>query len=220
MDFSKKTARLPEQKCIKAQYLLALPELAPGGRRAPIKLAQGLRGRAQHWSSAQPAIRPELPVLDTLLGHVGSGSAWATPAGDPDAAAAAWEEWDRTLELFRVMFDAPEAWSTTFQAGFSQALTPRELMALPGVACRTRWTGGDATLDAIGAVDWGRAGGTAVTDPPSYLATDAKPLLEQPSDAVVGPSSEGDWIISVVELLALAMLIACRGHLWAGELVF
>jgi len=220
MHFGKKTTRLPEQKCIKAQYLLALPELAHGCRRVPVKLVQELRGTAQHWSSAQPAIRPELPVLDKLLGSVSEGSAWAEPKGDQDAKDAAWEEWDRTLELFRVMFDAPEAWSTTFQAGFSQALTPRELMALPGVACRTRWTGGDATLGAIGAVDWGRAEGDSAAHMPTYMATEAKPLLEQLSDAIVGPSTEGDWIISVVELLALVALAAGRGHLWAGELVF
>eukprot|EP00959_Pyramimonas_sp_CCMP1952_P075160 1570414-Pyramimonas_sp.AAC.1 len=86
------------------------------------------------------------------------------------------------------------------------------------MARRTRWTGGDATSGAIGAVDWGRASESLAAGPPSYLATEAKPLLEQLSDAVIGPSSEDDWVISVVELLALVALAACRAHLWMDEL--
>eukprot|EP00959_Pyramimonas_sp_CCMP1952_P374157 7835780-Pyramimonas_sp.AAC.1 len=38
VNFSKKTTRLPEQKFITAQYLLALPELAHGVRRVPTSL--------------------------------------------------------------------------------------------------------------------------------------------------------------------------------------
>ena len=39
MDFNKKTVSLPEQKCMKAQHLLALPELRYGSRQIPKKLA-------------------------------------------------------------------------------------------------------------------------------------------------------------------------------------
>ena len=37
MNFDTKVVRLPEQKCIKAQYLLAMPELR-GSRKVPLKL--------------------------------------------------------------------------------------------------------------------------------------------------------------------------------------
>ena len=70
--------RLPEPKCSKAKYLLASPELQPSCRRAPAKLFQELRGSAQFWSAALPAIRPELPVIDRLLG---GSAAWAEPEG-------------------------------------------------------------------------------------------------------------------------------------------
>ena len=47
MNFSDKTTRLPDAKCVKAKYLLALPELAPGRRRVPARLVQELMGSAQ-----------------------------------------------------------------------------------------------------------------------------------------------------------------------------
>ena len=76
MNFTPKTVRLPEPNCVKGRYLLALPELQPGCREVPLKVVQELRSSAQFWCAAQPAIGPELPVMDRLLG---SGSAWAQP---------------------------------------------------------------------------------------------------------------------------------------------
>eukprot|EP00959_Pyramimonas_sp_CCMP1952_P245963 5140914-Pyramimonas_sp.AAC.1 len=52
------------------------------------------------------------------------------------------------------------------------------------------------------------------------MATDAKPLLEALSQAVGGESSEEDWIIAVVELLAVVALATKQGPKWEGELVF
>ena len=69
--------------------------------------------------------------------------------------ALAWDEFDGAIEMLRIMFDVPEAWSSTFESRFKQALAPRVRLALPGVAQRTRWTGGDATAATIGCIDWG-----------------------------------------------------------------
>ena len=44
MNFSAKTTRPPDAKCVKAKCLLALPELAPGCRRVPVRLVQELMG--------------------------------------------------------------------------------------------------------------------------------------------------------------------------------
>ena len=88
MDFQNKVASLPELKCIKAQHLLALPELQYGSRQVPKKLVQELRGSAQFWITAQPALGVELPALDKLLGGTGT---WAEPAGteaEPSRAKA------------------------------------------------------------------------------------------------------------------------------------
>ena len=120
----------------------------------PLKVAQELRGSAQFWCAAQPALGPELPVLDRMLA---SGTAWAGPKGTPEEQDAAWDEWHHTLEYMRALFGVPELWATTFHGSFGQMLTARERLALPGQAAKTRWTGGDATKEVIGAIDWGRA---------------------------------------------------------------
>ena len=116
----------------------------------PLKVVQELRGSTQVWCSAQPAIGPELPVLDRRLG---SSSAWAQPQGTPAEVEAAWDEWHQTLEFPRVLFDVPELWETTFHGSFGQMLSARERLTLPGQAAKTRWMGGDATKEVIGAID-------------------------------------------------------------------
>ena len=217
MDFGRATVRLPEPKCVKGQYLLALPELQAGCTQVRLKVAQELRGSAQFWSSAQPAISTELAVMDRMLVQDKKGSSWVCPPGGAEALADLWEEWHLTLELFRIMFADPLKWSTNFQAAFAQMLSPRERMALPGQGARVRWTGGDATLESVGAVDWGS---TTKGENPKYMATTAGPLLEQ-------LKAEADWvaadepaIIAVVELLAFIILAAARGDAWQEELVF
>ena len=216
MSFDTKVVRLSEQKCIKAQYLLAMPELR-GSRKVPLKLAQELRGCAQFWATAQPSLRPELSGLDRLLC---SGTSWAQPKGTPEEKELAWSEWDSTIELMRVMFEAPESWSSTFRASFSQALSVRELLAPPGVSRKTRWTGGGATMESIGAIDWGRATTAEEKGPPEYIAADARPLLETLSRVVAGAGAEEEWIIAVVELLAIVALATRQGEKWRDELIF
>ena len=218
-DVARQLIRLPEPKCVKAAHLLAMAELRFGCRRVPIKIVQELRGSAQFWVATQPAIKPELPVIDRLLGG-GLGAAWAEPKGTPEEVALAWDEWDQTLELLRVLFDAPEAWSSTFEASFISCLGPRERLALPGAAARTRWTGGDATKENIGSIDWGRSVAGNENEKPYYMAVEAAPLLSQLEDVLGHPSAEKDWIIAVVELLAFVALAAERGGQWRGELVY
>ena len=60
------------------------------------------------------------------------------------------------LELLRVLFDDPAVWSTSFTSSLTGLLTVRERLALPGEAQRVRFTGGDATLGRVGALDWGK----------------------------------------------------------------
>ena len=163
MDFGTQEVRLPEQKCIKAQFLLALPELQPGCREVRLKTAQESRGSARFRSTVQLAITPEIGALDHMLVQEQGGSAWVCPKGNQEEVEQAWDEWDQTLELFRVMFEIPEAWSSTFQASFPSLLSPRERMSLPGQEARTRWTGGDATKESTGAVDWCKNGEKSLT---------------------------------------------------------
>ena len=114
------------------------------------------------------------------------------------------------------MFADPEAWSSNFQASFKATLSMRERLALPGQQERVRWTGGDATLTSIGAVDW--EGGGSV---PAYLVAEARPLIEQLQKTAPGMAyAEEAEIISVVELLAYVVLAAVQGGEWKDRLVF
>ena len=86
----------------------------------------------------------------------------------------------------------------------------RERLALPGAAARTWITGGDATLDRIGAVDWGAKVFHAST-------------VGKYREALRGIASSGDEtdidIISIMELLAFVVLARHRKAHWDGELV-
>ena len=120
-----------------------------------------------------------------MLAQEDGSSQWVCPKGSKEAKEEAWQEWEATLELFRLMFDDPEAWKTTFKASFQSMLSTRERMALPGGAKATRWTGGDATKQTVGAVDWNKG-----RTQPLYLVAEAKDLLVQLQDYPEGPSDE------------------------------
>ena len=78
------------------------------------------------------------------------------------------------------------------------------------MAQRTRWTGGDATTDTIGCIDWGLALQGEAARVPLYMATEAAPLLSQLEDVLAQPGAEADWMIALVELLAFVALAAAR----------
>ena len=104
MDCQSMTCRLPEAKALKMRYLLALPELQWGCRKVKLRTARELRGLAQYASIVMPQLRPELPVLDTLLSETYSDGGYANPGGDERQRELAWRAWDETVELFRVFF--------------------------------------------------------------------------------------------------------------------
>ena len=218
LDASARRIWLPEPKCAKAADLSALPELRCWQRRVPLQLERGLRGSAKFWASAQPTIGAELTALDRQLAG-GSKSPRAAPLGAADEVAPAWDEWGSTLEMFRVLLDVPETRSTTFESGFRRALAPRGRLALPGVSQRTRWTGGDATTDIIGCIDWGLALRGETARAPIYTATEAAPRLRRREDVLAQPGAEADWVIALIELLAFVALAAARGESRRGELV-
>ena len=140
MDFCLNLIRLPEPKCVKAQYLLAEAALAPGCRRVTLKLAQELAGSANYWATAQGAIRPVLGALNRMLTQEDRASPWVNPKGTPEQKQAAWEDWDRGLELLRVMFETPEKWS-------KQLLLLVDRDALPQGAARAARAGAEDKVD-------------------------------------------------------------------------
>ena len=171
---------------------------------------------------AQPAAKPLLGTLDRMLSCAGSEPGFAWPKGSAEQVEAAWEDWDRVLELFRLMFETPEFWAALFTTSMAGMLTPQERLALPGQT--SRFVGGDATLERVGGMDWGRqplaGAGEGEREEKAYLMTDSAPLLRQLESAPgVAYATELDRI-AIVELLIGVVMATLRGHLWRGDLVF
>ena len=208
MDGQSMTCKLPEAKALKMRYLLALPELQWGNRKVKLRTARELRGLAQYASIVMPQLRPELPVLDTLLSETHSDGGYAYPGGSESAKEAAWKAWDETVELFRVWFETPSEGG--FEGAFTDMLSARELLALPGKAETLRWIGGDATLETIGTLDWRSK---------RYMREPAKEILEVLKHA---PELRGEEVkikIALAELVCYVGFAAAEGPSWGGETV-
>ena len=80
--------------------------------------------------------------------------------------------------------------------------------ALPGATARTRITGGDATLDRIGAMDWKA----------KMFHADYVDEYRDGRRKLAREGEETD-IISITELLAFVVLACHRQGHWGGELV-
>ena len=172
-----------------------------------------MTGCAQYWSVVSPELSPRLPALYALLKpHKGSPSPIflgddppatkyvETPPDSPDWSAF----WD-TLDFIRLQFERPV--TTSFRATFEKLLPIRERLALPGVAARVRITGGDATLDRIGALDWKAK---------HYMLEGVTEVLAAMREHLqVGVEEE---IIALNELLCFLLLAVARKAEWKGEL--
>ena len=207
MDFDKLQVSLPEPKRIKAKYLMAEATLQRGCRSIPLKLLRELAGSAQYWSVVCPELKPYLPILYSLM-HVPSGAEdkWATPRPGEDPELL-WEEFWDALDFIRLQLERPVR--SSFNASFEKLLPIRELLALPGMASRSRMVGGDATLGRFGAVDW-KAQRFMVSETENF----ADALKE------VLPDSDQVEIIAIMELLAFIVFATQEGSGWGGEVVF
>ena len=217
MNFDTQEVRLPEPKRIKAKYLLGETALQRGCREVPLRLLQELIGCAQYWTVACPALTPHLPTLYHLLkgnlqGNKGSGGKNANStlvqveASDLEEENRRWEDFWDALDFIRLQLEAPLQCS--FVSVFEKLLPIRERLALPGVTARARITGGDATLDRIGAVDWKA----------KVFHADRVDHYREGLRNLAREGEETD-IISVMELLAFVVLAVHRRVEWTGELV-
>ena len=217
MNFDTQEVRLPEPKRIKAKYLLGETALQRGCREVPLRLLQELIGCAQYWTVACPALTPHLPTLYHLLkGNLqGKGSSGGkntnstfvqVEAVNPDEENRRWDDFWDALDFIRLQLEAPLQCS--FVSVFEKLLPIRERLALAGVTARARITGGDATLERIGAVDW-------------KAKIFHAEHVDRYREGLRNLAREGEEtdIISVMELLAFVVLACHRRNEWAGELV-
>ena len=104
-----------------------------------------------------------------------------------------WEEFWDALDWIRLQMEKP--WGASFRVAFGKLLPIRERLALPGMARSTRFVGGDATLDRLGAADW------------KALKYHSEPCQRYVAaiEEVVG-SGDNLGIIAVLELLTFVVL--------------
>eukprot|EP00913_Durusdinium_trenchii_P011460 g10760.t2 len=208
MNVESMTIRLPEPKALKMRYLLALPELQPGGRAVRLRVAQELRGLGQYAAITIPPLRTELNTIDMFLSPSKCEGGYIRPnVPNQEEVETAWRCWDEMLALFRLWFETP--YEGSFEASMESMLTTRELLALPGMKDRLRWIGGDATPEVAGALDWKSK---------HYMRESAKEMLQALS-RVPELSNEPDMKIALAELLCFVGLAAAESHMWHGELI-
>ncbi len=198
------TFSLPEHKIARAQFVMDDPVYDPGRRRILVRDLQVLRGNAQHWSLAQPRLKPELAAIDRMLTGVKIDQEWVQDRSDTD-----WEEFEDTVEYMRVLVGCPHLWISTFRSSFAQVLSPAERWSLPNGPAKV-WTGGDATKERVGFTDWTAAVCFSESVAP-FMAVFRQEL---------GPAAfegEEDVIIALCELLAIVLGTLRQKHEWRDK---
>ena len=127
---------------------------------------------------------------------------------------AAGNDWEETLEFFRIMLEEPSNWASTFAASFQRMLAVRErVSALANnktVFIRLEGRSHKITDDQS-------TGDKGQALFPENWSPDAGPLLEQRRTFPKGPADEPEWVICVVHSLALGVLAAVRESQWCDE---
>ena len=172
------TRSLPAAKLEKASYLLRLPEFDFGNTNVPLKLVQELRGNQQFWLTVMPALRPLLSATNALLGP-------PTPEGMAKLRGTLEEGFGKRSNRNASWWTIDPKWSVRFTHPLVEALTVRELLALPGGRERIIWASGDATLERVGAVDWSNKEAYALRVD-QYQAT-LEAMAAQATDDLLGP---------------------------------
>eukprot|EP00438_Fugacium_kawagutii_P001653 Skav236324 [mRNA] locus=scaffold97:181652:191974:+ [translate_table: standard] len=228
-DTENNTRTLPPQKLEKASYLLHLPEFDHGNQRIPLKLVQELRGNQQFWVSVLPSLKPLLSATNSLLGPP-TADGMANPKGNAEQQRRAWVRFWEAIELQRLLVDNRSEWGVRFTHPMTEALSLRELLALPGGKEKVVWASGDATLDRVGAVDWTNreAFSLEVITYQRLLEQMEREALEdasypscesRPGGHGVEEEEPGRMMVALTELLATVLLAVSQCAKWRGKVV-
>eukprot|EP00438_Fugacium_kawagutii_P010033 Skav212665 [mRNA] locus=scaffold1227:565246:577475:+ [translate_table: standard] len=227
-DTEKNTRSLPAQKLEKASHLLHLPEFDHGNTRIPLKLVQELRGNQQFWISVLPSLKPLLSASNALLGPP-TADGMAQPRGNEEQRRRVWVRFWEAIELQRLLVDNRAEWGVRFTHPMTEALTLRELLAMPGYQHKVIWASGDATLDRVGGIDWTNRKAFSLDVLPYQRMIEAlereavqdSSYPRRASRPGEEPETEdtGKLIVALTELLAVLLLAVCQHEHWRGKVV-
>eukprot|EP00438_Fugacium_kawagutii_P015705 Skav235328 [mRNA] locus=scaffold520:603852:614712:+ [translate_table: standard] len=227
-DTERNTRALPPQKLEKASYLLHLPEFDHGNTRIPLKLIQELRGNQQFWISVLPSLKPLLSATNALLGPP-TTDGMAQPRGNEEQRRRVWVHFWEAVELQRLLVDNRTEWGVRFTHPMTEALSLRELLAMPGYQQRVVWASGDATLDRVGAVDWSNKLAFSLDVQPykqiiEKMEREAVEDLCYPRRVSRPGEEDGEddperFMVALTELLAVLLLAVSQHAQWKGKVV-
>ena len=227
-DTERDTRTLPPAKLEKAAFLLHLPEFDHGNTMVPLKLVQELRGNQQFWISVLPSLKILLGATNALLGPP-TVDGMAKPRGTAEEQRRIWVRFWESIELQRLLVENKTEWEVRFTNPMTEALSIREILALPGGKERIVWASGDATLERLGAVDWTHKEAlslevgpyqrlleemeVAALEDPLYPRRDSRPDGEEED------CRPGKLMVALTELLAVLMLAVQQHAKWQGKII-
>jgi len=203
------TITLPEPKIAKIRFLVNEEAFQFGNTAIPMHLLRSLIGILIYGTSACPILLPEMGALYRLLQNNVDGQANVRVEGDEDEVRRVWKEAWEVFEMIRVLVEDPQIWSSHFTSGLAAILNNRERLALPGMMDTLVWTGGDSTLQTLGAADWNAK---------VYGVIEVE-RVAGPLKAFAGHEEDDTTIIAIGELLCALVLAASRMQEWTGCLV-
>jgi len=175
---------------------------------------QKLAGNVYFWATVAPALHLVLPAIWAMTG--GASHEWARPAGPADIHECMWREFFEAVEFVRLMVLQRDCWSTSFVSPLAFALSPGEIMGLPGGWPHV-WLGGDASGsdggDVLAGIDV-----EAGTWHAEHMGVFAGALGAVCGEEFGGMTAE-EFIIFVKELMALAALVVQHGDRWRHKVV-
>eukprot|EP00435_Cladocopium_sp_Y103_P029310 s607_g7.t1 len=173
-----------------------------------------------------PSLKPLLSATNALLGPP-TAAGLAQPKGNKEQQLRVWHRFWEAIELQRLLVDNRQEWGVRFTHPMVEALSVREMLALPQGKERIVWASGDATLERIGAVDWTH-GEAYSLDVEPYGAILRE--MEAQSLEALGcprrdsrPDAEGELedhlMVALTELLAVLLLAVHQHSKWKGRII-
>ena len=156
----------------------------------------------------------------------------AQPRGTEEDQRRTWVRFWEAVELQRLLVDNRTQWEVRFTHPLTEALSIRELLALPGGSDKIVWASGDATLERLGAVDWTNSEAYSFEVTPYQILEEMEEtaLREDPGPGrdprpALGEATPGNekerhtMMVSLTELLAVLLLAVCQHEKWKGKMV-
>ena len=133
---------LPQAKKQKAFMFTSQSWLDPGNRDVRRLDVQKLGGLVLYWSIVVYPLRLVLAAIFAMAG--GPEKEFVSPVGTAREKELRWREFGEATEFVRLIVQQRDNWEMTFTSPVAFALSPHEILRMPG-GWDHPWVGGDAS---------------------------------------------------------------------------